>query len=66
MDVGHLPTYDPRSDAAKKEALDASRANLAHTLVHLNPVVVLLCGRRLWSFSNAAVPGKASSYHSVC
>jgi hypothetical protein len=66
MDVGHLPTYDPMSDAAKKEALDASRANLAHTLVHLNPVVVLLCGRRLWSFSNAAVPGKASSYHSVC
>jgi len=62
MDVGHLhlPTYDPRSDAAKKEALDASRADLARTLVHLIPVVVLLCGLLLWSLSNATVPGNAS------
>ncbi|RLN24877.1 hypothetical protein C2845_PM07G15550 [Panicum miliaceum] len=56
MDVGHLPTYDPRSDAAKKEALDASRADLARTLVHLIPVVVLLCGLLLLSLSNATVP----------
>ena len=64
MDVGHLPTYDPRSDAAKKEALDASRADLARTLVHLIPVVVLLCGLLLWSLSNATVPGNAS--HATC
>ncbi|KAF8696879.1 hypothetical protein HU200_036521 [Digitaria exilis] len=56
MDVDHLPTYDPRSDAAKKEALDASRADLARTLVHLVPVVVLLCGLLLWSLSNTDVP----------
>ncbi|OEL20855.1 hypothetical protein BAE44_0018126 [Dichanthelium oligosanthes] len=56
MDVNHLPTYDPRSDAAKKEALDASRADLARTLVHLIPVVVLLCGLLIWSLSNADVP----------
>ncbi|CAL4975308.1 unnamed protein product [Urochloa decumbens] len=56
MDVDHLPTYDPRSDAAKKEALDASRADLARTLVHLVPVVVLLCGLLLWSLSSTNVP----------
>ncbi|CAO2203997.1 unnamed protein product [Urochloa humidicola] len=60
MDVDHLPTYDPRSDAAKKEALDASRADLARTLVHLVPVVVLLCGLLLWSLSGTNVPGNAS------
>jgi hypothetical protein len=60
MDVDHLPTYDPRSDAVKKEALDASRADLARTLVHLVPVVVLLCGLLLWSLSSTNVPGKAS------
>uniref|UniRef100_A0A0D9V2T9 Uncharacterized protein n=1 Tax=Leersia perrieri TaxID=77586 RepID=A0A0D9V2T9_9ORYZ len=52
VDVDQLPTYDQRSDAGKKkEALDASRASLAHTLVHLVPVVVLLCGLLLWSLS---------------
>ncbi|KAL6614933.1 hypothetical protein ACP70R_037203 [Stipagrostis hirtigluma subsp. patula] len=56
MDVDQLPTYDPRSDAAKKEALDASRADLARTLVHLIPVVVLLCGLILWSLSATDVP----------
>ncbi|CAO2179239.1 unnamed protein product [Urochloa humidicola] len=56
MDVDHLPTYDPRSDAAKKEALDASRADLARTLVHLVPVVVLLCGLLLWSLSSTNIP----------
>ena len=57
MDVDQLPTYDPRSDVAKKEALDASRADLARALVHLIPVVVLLCGLLLWSLSNTDVPG---------
>ncbi|KAJ1284276.1 hypothetical protein BS78_03G192600 [Paspalum vaginatum] len=56
MDVDHLPAYDPRSDAAKKEALDASRADLARTFVHLIPVVVVLCGLLLWSVSNTDVP----------
>ncbi|KAL6842800.1 hypothetical protein ACP4OV_027644 [Aristida adscensionis] len=51
MDVDQLPTYDPGSDAAKKEALDASRADLARTLVHLIPLVVILCGLILWSLS---------------
>nr|CDM83406.1 unnamed protein product [Triticum aestivum] len=56
MDVDQLPVYDPHSDTAKKEALDASRANLAHALVHLVPVVVLLCGLLLWSLSTTPVP----------
>ena len=56
VDVDQLPTYGPQSDAAKKEALDASRANLAHALVHLVPVVVLLCGLLLWSLSTTPVP----------
>nr|AVY91728.1 hypothetical protein Shy3280Sca015_066 [Saccharum hybrid cultivar SP80-3280] len=56
MDVDQLPTYDPRSDVAKKEALDASRTDLARALVHLIPVVVLLCGLLLWSLSNTEVP----------
>ncbi|XP_062179506.1 uncharacterized protein LOC133884166 [Phragmites australis] len=56
MDVDQLPTYDPRSDVAKKEALDASRAGLARTLVHLIPVVVLLCGLLLWSLSATDTP----------
>ncbi|KAK3164757.1 hypothetical protein QOZ80_1AG0024190 [Eleusine coracana subsp. coracana] len=56
LDVDQLPTYDPRSDAAKKEALDASRAGLARTLVHVVPIVVLLCGLLLWSLSATDVP----------
>jgi hypothetical protein len=60
MDVDQLPTHDPRSDVAKKEALDASRTDLARALVHLIPVVVLLCGLLLWSLSNTEVPGNAS------
>uniref|UniRef100_J3L1T6 Uncharacterized protein n=1 Tax=Oryza brachyantha TaxID=4533 RepID=J3L1T6_ORYBR len=43
-DAEQLPTYDPQSEASKKDALDASRANLV-------PVVVLLCDLLLWSFS---------------
>jgi hypothetical protein len=65
IDVDQLPTYDPQSDAAKKEALDASRANLAHALVHLVPVVVLLCGVLLWSLSTTPVP-PAGMYSLAC
>lgn len=61
MEVDQLPTYDPRSDVAKKEALDASRADLARALVHLIPVVVLLCGLLLWSLSNTDFPGKKNT-----
>uniref|UniRef100_A0ACD5VMI6 Uncharacterized protein n=1 Tax=Avena sativa TaxID=4498 RepID=A0ACD5VMI6_AVESA len=60
VDVDQLPTYNPQSDAAKKEALDASRANLAHALVHLVPIVVLLCGLLLWSLSTTLVPPAAA------
>ncbi|KQK08686.1 uncharacterized protein LOC106866158 [Brachypodium distachyon] len=56
MGVDQLPTYDPLSDAAKKEALDASRGNLTHPLVHLVPVVVLLCALLLWSLSTTPLP----------
>ncbi|KAE8784511.1 hypothetical protein D1007_41863 [Hordeum vulgare] len=55
LDADHLPTYDPHSDTAKKEALDACRANLAHTLVHLVPIVVLLSGLLHWSLSTTPV-----------
>lgn len=61
MDVDQLPTYDPRSDVAKKEALDASRADLARALVHLIPVGVLLCGLLLWSFSDTDFPAGNTS-----
>uniref|UniRef100_K3XQA0 Uncharacterized protein n=1 Tax=Setaria italica TaxID=4555 RepID=K3XQA0_SETIT len=50
MDVDQLPTYDPRSNTAKNEA--ASRADLARTLIHLVPIVMLLCSLLLWSLSN--------------
>ncbi|CAO2170614.1 unnamed protein product [Urochloa humidicola] len=32
MDVDHLPTYDPQSDAAKKEALNDLACSLLATL----------------------------------
>jgi hypothetical protein len=62
VDVDQLPTYDPQSDAAKKESLAATRANLAHALVHLVPVVVLLCGLLLWSLSTTPVPPAGRHY----
>jgi hypothetical protein len=56
-----LSTRDPRFDAAKKEALDASRVGPTRTLVHLVLVVVLLCGLLLWSLSAADVSGTDST-----
>jgi hypothetical protein len=53
-----LSTRDPRFDAAKKEALDASRVGPTRTLVL---VVVLLCGLLLWSLSAADVSGTDST-----
>ncbi|WOK92802.1 hypothetical protein Cni_G01494 [Canna indica] len=45
----HLPTYDPQSEVAKKEA---NRAKVAENLVHLIPFVLLLCTLILWFFSH--------------
>ncbi|XP_042504425.1 uncharacterized protein LOC122081384 isoform X2 [Macadamia integrifolia] len=44
-----LPTYDPLSEAAKKEK---SRIKFAENAVHLIPVVLVLCAIILWFFSN--------------
>ncbi|CAL9115624.1 unnamed protein product [Musa textilis] len=45
----NLPTYDPQSDAAKKEA---SRAKVAENMVHVIPFVLVLCTIILWFFSH--------------
>ncbi|KAG6635834.1 hypothetical protein I3843_11G068000 [Carya illinoinensis] len=43
-----LPTYDPLSQAAKKER---SRLRSAEFAVHAIPLVLLLCAIILWFFS---------------
>ncbi|XP_057977815.1 uncharacterized protein LOC131164555 isoform X2 [Malania oleifera] len=48
----HLPTYNPLSQAAKRER---SRLRSAEIAVHLIPLVLLLCALILWFFST---PGK--------
>ncbi|KAL5551382.1 hypothetical protein UlMin_001558 [Ulmus minor] len=45
----HLPTYNPRSHAAKKEL---SRLRSAQNAIHFIPLVLLLCAVILWFFSN--------------
>ncbi|KAJ0977760.1 hypothetical protein J5N97_013234 [Dioscorea zingiberensis] len=47
-----LPTYDPQSGAGKKEAL---RTRFAETMVHLIPLVLILCAVVLWFFSHPEV-----------
>ncbi|KAH7681757.1 hypothetical protein IHE45_05G077400 [Dioscorea alata] len=47
-----LPTYDPQSGAGKKEAL---RTRFAESMVHLIPLVLILCAVVLWFFSH---PGR--------
>ncbi|XP_039126527.1 uncharacterized protein LOC120262471 isoform X2 [Dioscorea cayenensis subsp. rotundata] len=47
-----LPTYDPLSGAGKKEAL---RTRFAESMVHLIPLVLILCAVVLWFFSH---PGR--------
>ncbi|XP_073107157.1 uncharacterized protein [Elaeis guineensis] len=49
LDVDHLPTYDPLSDAAKK---DGGRARFAENMVHLIPLVIIFCAMVLWFFSH--------------
>ncbi|XP_043710126.1 uncharacterized protein LOC122659020 isoform X2 [Telopea speciosissima] len=44
-----LPTYDPLSEAAKKEK---SRIKFAENAIHVIPVVLVLCAIILWFFSN--------------
>ncbi|PKA51620.1 hypothetical protein AXF42_Ash002987 [Apostasia shenzhenica] len=52
MDIDHLPTYDPQSDIAKKEA---ARLKFAESMVHLIPLVIIICGMVLWLFSNPEI-----------
>ncbi|KAJ0971252.1 hypothetical protein J5N97_019211 [Dioscorea zingiberensis] len=49
MEMDQLPTYDPQSEAAKKEIL---RARFAQNMVHLIPLVLIFCALVLWFFSN--------------
>lgn len=46
--LDELPTWDPQSEASKKEVAQDS---LAASLVHLIPVVIILCAILLWFFS---------------
>ncbi|XP_072958391.1 uncharacterized protein [Typha angustifolia] len=48
LDMDDLPTYDPQSDVAKKEA---TRARFAESMVHAIPLVLILCAAVLWFFS---------------
>ncbi|XP_073007766.1 uncharacterized protein [Typha latifolia] len=48
LDMDDLPTYDPQSDVAKKEA---TRARFAESMVHVIPLVLILCAAVLWFFS---------------
>ncbi|XP_026661097.2 uncharacterized protein LOC103708786 isoform X1 [Phoenix dactylifera] len=48
VEMDELPTLDPQSHIAKKEAL---RARLAKNAVHIIPVVLVLCAVVLWFFS---------------
>ncbi|XP_078168709.1 uncharacterized protein LOC144563173 [Carex rostrata] len=46
--LDELPTWDPQSEASKKEVAQDSPAA---SLVHLVPVVIILCAIILWFFS---------------
>ncbi|KAG0458015.1 hypothetical protein HPP92_023172 [Vanilla planifolia] len=50
--VNHLPLYDPQSEVTKKEA---SRIRFAENMVHLIPVVIILCAMVLWFCSNPEI-----------
>ncbi|CAA0834527.1 Unknown protein [Striga hermonthica] len=53
-----LPTYEPLSEAAKKEK---SRAKFAERAVHLIPLILLLCAFILWLLSNPDIDVRGSS-----
>ncbi|KAJ6840342.1 uncharacterized protein M6B38_310765 [Iris pallida] len=44
-----LPSYDPQSEVWKKEQ---AKARLAENMVHLIPVVLIVCALLLWFFSH--------------
>lgn len=49
-----LPTYNPLSDASKKEA---SRRRSSESAVHVIPLVLIVCGIVLWVFSHPGDDG---------
>ncbi|KAL3521371.1 hypothetical protein ACH5RR_019520 [Cinchona calisaya] len=49
LETNELPTYEPLSEASKKER---SRAKFAENAVHIIPLVLLFCALILWVFSN--------------
>ncbi|KAJ4954569.1 hypothetical protein NE237_011352 [Protea cynaroides] len=48
-EISDLPTYNPLSEAAKKEK---SRIRFAENAVHVIPLVLVLCAFIVWFFSN--------------
>ncbi|CAK9133976.1 unnamed protein product [Ilex paraguariensis] len=48
-----LPTYDPISDATKKE-ISSNHKSLGQNVIHLIPLVLILCALILWLSSNPA------------
>ncbi|XP_039126526.1 uncharacterized protein LOC120262471 isoform X1 [Dioscorea cayenensis subsp. rotundata] len=57
-----LPTYDPLSGAGKKEAL---RTRFAESMVHLIPLVLILCAVVLWFFSHPEIGISSSKDGSI-
>ncbi|XP_020598092.1 uncharacterized protein LOC110037725 [Phalaenopsis equestris] len=47
--LDHLPMYGPQMEIAKKEA---AHLRFAENMVHLIPVVIIICATVLWMFSN--------------
>ncbi|XP_020874281.1 uncharacterized protein LOC110226600 isoform X2 [Arabidopsis lyrata subsp. lyrata] len=47
-----LPRYDPNSQAGKREK---SRFRFAENVIHLIPLILLLCVVILWLFSHSAL-----------
>ncbi|MCL7024482.1 hypothetical protein MKW94_019071 [Papaver nudicaule] len=52
LDSSELPVYDPNSDVGKKEKL---RIKFAENVVHIIPVVLVLCAVILWCSTNTEV-----------
>lgn len=55
-DLDHLPTYNPLSHVAKKEK---NRFRSAENVIHLIPLMLVLCAIILWLFSG---PGKETKH----
>ncbi|KAI0522883.1 hypothetical protein KFK09_005272 [Dendrobium nobile] len=52
MCLDHLPIYNSQLEIAKKES---ARLRFAENMVHLIPVVIIVCAMVLWIFSNPAI-----------